>query len=466
MWQYPNFILIALDVVISAIVTTHVLLHKRNVHSAIGWIGLVWLSPFVGALLYFGFGINRVQRRARIMRLPTMKSRPRISHSHLSSEPFANLKATVGGLTHLNLAKATISMPLRDGDDAYPQMLAAINNAKTSIALASYIFRSDKIGHEFIQALAKAVDRGVMVRVLVDGFGSGIFLASTYRAFRKLNIPVARFMHSIAPWRVQYLNLRLHKKILIVDGAVAFIGGLNIADENTGRRRQKIRVRDTHFKIEGPVVKQITVDFIDDWFFASGESLQEQIWNANSDEAGAVDARVIVSGPDQDTEQLSLVLLAAISSAQKSIRIATPYFLPGEQLMTALILAATRGVDVRIVIPMFNNHPPIGWAMQAHVSPLLQAGCRIWRAPLPFDHSKLMVVDNTWCLFGSPNWDTRSLRLNFEMAIEAYDPELAGQLTAVIDKNHASPLTIKELEARSLLVKCRDAATRLMAPYL
>jgi cardiolipin synthase len=466
MWQSSNLGLVILDVALSAMVTAHVLLHKRNVNSAIGWIGLAWLSPFVGTFLYFGFGINRVQRRARILRRSAKRPRGRAGASALSSEPFSNLKATVGALTHNELATATISLPLHNGDNAYPQMLQAIKSATTSIALASYIFRSDRIGSEFMEALATAIERGVTVRVLVDGFGSGMFLARSYHAFRKRNIPIARFMHSIAPWRVQYLNLRLHKKILIVDGVLAFIGGLNIADENMRRRRQKIRVRDTHFKIEGPVVKQITMDFINDWHFATGEELQEAIWNPSTQQAGPVEARVIVSGPDQDAEQLTLVLLAAIGSAQKSIRIATPYFLPGEQLMTALILATTRGVDVQIVIPMVNNHRLMGWAMLAHVGPLLQAGCHVWRAPLPFDHSKLMVVDNEWCFFGSPNWDTRSLRLNFEMAIEAYDPELANQMTTIIDQNHGTPLTMKELEARSYFAKFRDAATRLLTPYL
>ena len=134
--------------------------------------------------------------------------------------------------------------------------------------------------------------------------------------------------------------------------------------------------------------------------------------------------------------------------------------------MTALQLAATRGIDVRIIIPTFNDGAPMGWVMHAHVSPLLQAGCRIWQAPLPFNHSKLMIVDNVWCLFGSPNWDPRSLRLNFETAIEAYDPTLAAQLSAIIDQSSIAPLTIEELDARSFAVKCRDAATRLLMPYL
>jgi cardiolipin synthase len=163
---------------------------------------------------------------------------------------------------------------------------------------------------------------------------------------------------------------------------------------------------------------------------------------------------------------LSLVLFSAISAAQKSIKIATPYFLPGEGLMTALQLAAIRGVDVQIVIPQHSNYTPMDWAMNAHVSPLLLAGCRIDKAPLPFDHSKLMIVDSTWCLFGSPNWDTRSLRLNFEIAIEAYDPKLAAQLSLIIEQSSVTPLTIEDLETRSVMVKCRDAATRLLLPYL
>ena len=458
--------LLALHLLVSATTTVHVLMHKRDVHSAIGWIGLSWLSPFAGALLYFIFGINRIQRRARILRRSLKKPRLLVGTSGSFTEPYSALMATVRALTNQELATANISLPLHDGDDAYPQMLAAIKSAKTTVALSSYIFRSDKIGHEFIDTLAKAVQRGVLVRILLDGFGSGIFLASTYRLFRQFRIPVAQFMNPILPWKIQFLNLRLHKKILIVDGVAAFVGGLNIADENTGRRRRKIVVRDTHFKIGGPIVKQITADFIDDWLFATGEALEEALWNPDTQEIGAVKSRVIVSGPDQDTEKLSLVLISAVSAAQKSIRIATPYFLPDEQLMTALQLAASRGIDVRIVIPKVNNHRAVSWAMHAHIIPLLQAGCRIWQAPLPFDHSKLMIVDDAWCLFGSPNWDRRSLRLNFEMAIEAYDPALAIQLSAIIDEGSITPLTAEELESRSFVVQCRDAATRLLLPYL
>ena len=463
MWNASSIIILGLDIFISAAMTLHVLLRKRNVTSAIGWIGLAWLSPIVGAILYFTFGINRVQRRAQILRRPVKSTMPRFSDSVSNSDPFANLKATVGALTNRALAASNISLPLHDGDDAYPQMLAAINNAKTTVGLTSYIFRSDKIGQEFIDALGRANQRGVKARVLIDGFGSG---RNTFNLFRKQNVPVARFMNSVLPWRMQFLNLRQHKKILVIDGVTAFIGGLNISDENTGRQRKKIKVRDTHFKITGPVVKQITIDFIDDWLFTTGEELPQSLWNPDAQAFGETQSRIIVSGPDQETEQLMMVLLSAISAAQTSIKIATPYFLPAEILMVALQLSAVRGIDVRIVIPATSDHAPMDWAMHAHIGPLLKAGCKVFRAPLPFDHSKLMVVDDAWCLFGSPNWDTRSMRLNFEMAIESYDPVLAVKLTSLIDRSSVNPITKQELEERSFAVKCRDAAIRLLLPYL
>jgi cardiolipin synthase A/B len=414
-------------------------------------------------LLYYAFGINRIQRRARIMRRPPKGRGSKSIDGDITSDSYAMLRATVGAITHRPLVDATIALPLRDGDDAYPQMLAAIKAAQKTIALTSYIFRSDKIGQEFIDALGEANKRGVIVRVMIDGFGSG---KKTFRRFKQQNVPVVRFMNSIWPWQMHFINLRQHKKVLIIDGMKAFIGGLNISDENTGRKRKKIKVRDTHFRLSGPIVRQITDDFIDDWLFACGEVLEEQLWKPHHHMAGRVKARIIVSGPDQETEQLSITLLSAISAAQKSIKIATPYFLPDELLMSALHMAVTRGVEVKIVIPEFSDHAPMDWAMHAHVGPLLQVGCQVFKAPPPFDHSKLTVVDDTWCLFGSPNWDTRSMRLNFEMAIEAYDPVLATQLSLEIDENSVAPLTLSELDGRSLVVKCRDAAVRLLIPYL
>jgi cardiolipin synthase len=263
-----------------------------------------------------------------------------------------------------------------------------------------------------------------------------------------------------------FLDLRLHKKSLIVDGVSAFVGGLNIGAENLLESQPKAPVRDLHFLVEGAVVRQIAQQFEDDWSFATGRA---QIGSKPSPDAGSGEgaiARAIAAGPDQEVDQLVLVLLSAINSAQQSIRIATPYFVPEEQLVTALQLAALRGVDVQLVLPAANNHRLVAWAVRTHVRPLLQSGCRLWRAPPPFDHSKLMTIDGEWSLIGSANWDMRSLRLNFELTLETYDPEFASRLSAIIDTHRARPITLAEVDGRRFIVKLRDAAARLTMPYI
>ena len=181
---------------------------------------------------------------------------------------------------------------------------------------------------------------------------------------------------------------------------------------------------------------------------------------------GGAAARTIVAGPDQEVDQLVLALLSAINLAQHSVKIVTPYFVPDEQLVTALQLAALHGVSVDLVLPAFNNHRLVAWAAKTHVRPLLQTGCHLWRSPPPFDHTKLMTIDDKWSLIGSANWDMRSLRLNFELTVELYDPDLAQRLAAIIDERRMNPITLTEIDNRRFIVKLRDAAARLTMPYI
>lgn len=444
----------------------HALLNKRDVRAAIGWIGVAWLSPFFGALLYLGFGINRVQRKAR--RLRGLKQ----SHDFAKAggadadTPRERLQVAVGAITGLDLEQGDVDRVLQSGDEAYPEMLAAIEAAKTSVALSTFIFRTDEPGLQFIAALAAAHRRGVAVRVLIDGMGGGFFLSRAYRRLRAEGVPAARFLHSVWPWRMPLLDLRLHKKALIVDRRTAFIGGLNIAAENILAKPTALPVRDTHFRVVGGIVRQIADSFDDDWAFATGDDAPEMRGLAARTPLAGEVARAVASGPDQAVGQLVLVLLSAITSARDSIRIATPYFLPDEQLLTALQLAALRGVDVRLVTPAVNNHRMIAWAAQAHVRPLLEAGCRLWRSAPPFDHSKLMTVDDEWSLIGSANWDARSLRLNFELTVEVYDRDLCGRLSSMIDAKCVDPVSLADIDGRWFPTKLRDATVRLMLPYL
>ena len=352
---------------------------------------------------------------------------------------------------------------LRNGDNAYPQMLAAIDGASRSIALSSYIFRADAAGDPFIEALKRAKQRGVEVRVLIDGYGGGYFTSSTYHRLRKAGVPAARFLHSTLPWRMPFLNLRSHKKILGIDGRTVFTGGLNIGAENLTDTHPKHPVFDTHFKVEGPVVGQLIDVFAADWLFATKEGLSGDAWFPTLEPAGDSTARVVTSGPDSDLEKIEFVVLSALSCARQSIKIMTPYFLPDERIITALSLAAYRGVEVDLVLPEHSNHPTVDWGSRVQMSPLLKAGCRVWTYPAPFNHSKLMAIDDLWALVGSANWDIRSFRLNFELDLEVYHSGVVQEVDALITAHQKARLVA---EKGSLALKLRDSAARLLVPYL
>ncbi len=458
-----------LHLLLAAGVTIHVLLYKRETNTSAAWIGLAWLAPILGSVLYLLLGINRVRRRAMSLRgrratdlLEDLGTRPG-RDDHL-----AHLERAGHRITNRPAERGNAVAILRSGDDAYPVMTATIESAQRSVVLSTYIFRADSAGKEFIDALVRAARRGVEVRVLIDGIGGGYFLSPTYRRLRRARVPVARFMHSSLPWRMPFLNLRSHKKILGIDGRIAFAGGLNIGGENLTRERPAHPVIDTHFRFEGPVVAQLIDVFADDWSFTTGEQLAGDRWYPELQPVEGANsvARVVTSGPDQDLEKIEFVILEAIACARSSVRIMTPYFLPDERIMTGLALAAYRGVTVDVVLPEHSNHPTLDWGARAQIGPLLAAGCRIWTHPAPFDHSKLMTVDDTWCLVGSSNWDVRSFRLNFELDLEVYDPVLAAGINELIGAGQKSRILPDQLNARSLPVRIRDGAARLMLPYL
>lgn len=465
LWLIGEFAAV-MHVAIASAVTVHVLLYKRNVGAAVSWIGIAWLSPFLGGLLYATMGINRVKRRAK--RLLRARSQPAIAEAASADlspdDPLAPLEFAVGRLTGLPREGGNSVELLRNGDQAYPRMLEEIHRAQKSIGLESYIFRDDAAGKLFHEALIAAQRRGVQVRVLIDGVGGGYFWSGTYRRLRHAGVPVARFLHSYFPWRMPFVNLRNHRKVLVIDGRVGFTGGLNIGAENLQATSSEHAVRDTHFRFEGPVVEQLTDAFVDDWLFTTGEQLPDEGWFPLLEKAGIVAARVVTSGPDEDNERIEFVALHAISCARKSVRVVTPYFLPPEPLTMALGLAAMRGIEVDLILPERGNHAILDWARQVPLRPLIEAGCRVWLLPPPFEHSKLMTVDDSWSLIGSANWDTRSFRLNFELNVELDDTGFTREIT--VAKDLCRRLTAVEIDAKPLPIRLRNGAARLLQPYL
>ncbi len=471
------------DFIAAVLASVHALLNKRDSRAATLWLGIIWLLPALGAGLYLVFGVNRIRRRA--IKLAVHKSFTREvpenlgEPEHDGAEHLKHLAHVVGRVTGQLLTTGNGLEPLVNGDAAFPAMLAAIDAAEKSVALVSYIFDNDKSGRQFVAALARAHERGVAVRVLVDGAGTRYSWPPITFVLRQAKVPFAKFLPAsiLTPWRVATINLRNHRKALIVDGTLAFTGGMNIRHGNVLQDAPKSPVQDLHFRVTGPVVMALQEAFVNDWMFTTGEILDGENWFPTSETrfvkaglqtAGEVIARVIPDGPDADFENARWTLLAALAEAQTSVKIVTPYFLPDHALIAALNLAALRGVRVDIILPAKSNLPYMHWASRALWWQVLQRGCHIWLTPPPFDHSKLMTVDGHWVLLGSANWDARSLRLNFELNVECYNRAFAQAMERLIAKKlaDAHEVDLTEVDARSMLEKLRDAFARLFSPFL
>ncbi|HEX6961274.1 MAG TPA: cardiolipin synthase [Lacipirellula sp.] len=469
----------ALDIAISLAASVHAVLYKRDSRAAVAWVGLIWLAPFLGALLYVLFGINRIRRRARSLRpnhyQPDLPPNAFACSAHEVGEfdpetahltPLAEIVSSATGKPLLTGNRVTT---LHNGDEAYAAMIEAIDDAKDSVLLSTYIFDNDTAGNLFLNAFGRAVARGVEVRVLIDDLGSRYSWPSILRPLRHVGVRVGRFLPKLIPVWSRFANLRNHRKVMVVDGRIGFTGGMNIREGCLLQLRGRNQVRDLHFLVEGPAVAQLQQVLVDDWAFATGELLEGERWFPKLQPGGKALARGIADGPDENFERLRLTLLGAIACARHSITILTPYFLPDSALITSLNVAAMRKVDVNIVLPAKSNLRVVQWASTAQLWQVLQRGCRVWLSPPPFDHTKLMVVDGAWTLIGSSNWDPRSLRLNFEFDLECYDRELATSLQQEVlaeRLREARPVTMADVDGRAIVVRIRDGLARLLSPYL
>lgn len=468
--QLPWFLV--LDLIVVAPACAHILLTKENEAAAVGWLALVVLSPFVGVALYLVFGVNRVERRARRLRRQPSRFMPFEAPVPGVASPKHNgidhaVAAATSAAQDLPLVAGNAVDPLIDGDQAYPAMLAAIRQARESIALSSYIFDHDSIGERFANELAAARDRGVSVRILIDDMGLRYSPSSIDTLLKARGLTAARFLPTKIKF-IRYINLRNHRKIMIVDGREAFIGGINIRQGHVLKERPRHPVRDLHFRVRGPVIDQLSDLFSEDWGFATGEDIVLPPWPNDAPNVGTALARLVPDGPDHDFEKLQWVIGCALGAAQNRVRIMTPYFLPNQVLASALMVAALRGVDVEVIVPQRTNLPFIGWAMASYFQRLLEHRVKIFLSPPPFDHSKAMVIDDQWCLVGSTNWDPRSLRLNFEANLEVVSADFAKQLAAQFEARRAEshPVSLSAVQRAPLTTKLRNNFMRLFSPYL
>jgi cardiolipin synthase len=458
--------------------SVHVLLHKRDPRSTFGWAVMCLFVPAVGATAYWMFGVNRIRIKAQLWQR-VGRFRPAGERAY----PGAEVELTGEHPLHAGIMSALLRIservtgrpllrgnriePLHNGENAYPAMLAAIAAAERSISLSTYIFDSDDAGLRFVDELGAAAARGVDVRVIVDAFGERYAWPPISKVLRRRpGIKVARFLPLTNGLRI---NLRNHRKILVVDGKLGFTGGMNIGQrhlvEDAGQRHP---TADLHFRITGPAVCELEDVFAEDWYFCTAQEPAGSHADHSAEPAGTAMCRAISDGPNQEFETLAWILVGALSAARRRVQIMTPYFLPSRELLSALHAAALRGVAVDVILPARNNLPFVAWAAQAMLEEVMRYGVRVYYQPPPFNHSKLFIVDEIYVVLGSANLDPRSLRLNFEFNLEVYDTSLAEKLGEHFDDTLARSrrITGEELAARPFAIKLRDAVAKLLSPYL
>ena len=466
-----NWVLVGIWVVTAVAAAGHALINKRDPRAALGWIVVSLTVPLAGPLLYFIFGVNRIRTRAKT--LPGLGSVPARKPATVGAKvplplEFSELARISGAVSTFDLASGNHIEILHNGEQAYPAMLHEIKSAESHIFLSTYIFETNRTGRDFIDALTRAVDRGVETRVIIDGIGRLYSRPRADRLLAKRGAKVARFLPPrVIPPSV-HVNLRNHRKILVIDGRVAFTGGMNIGDRHLADRSDNPdRVVDAHFRLIGPVVGQLQQVFLDNWSFVTGGAA-ECFPVDDREAAGPAECRTIVEGPDEDLDKLLSILVGAVSAARRQVAIMTPYFIPPRELVGALQAAALRGVDVTVILPGKNNLPFVSWASRNMLWEILQRGVRVFLQPPPFVHTKLFLVDGHYVQVGAANMDPRSLRLNFELVVEIYDREFAQTINRHFEavRERSREITLEEVDSRPLPVRIRDGLAWLMSPYL
>lgn len=481
--EHLELMVVCMHVLLAGSVASHALLHKQDPRSAWAWILVCMLVPLGGALLYLGFGINRITRRARRTIGGPSKGRdpqgpdaiPQVDG--IAPSEVAELVRMGRAVARRELLAGNRVDMLCNGEQAYPAMLAAIGQARHSVWLTTYIFDRGHAGESFAQALRRAMDRGVQVRVMLDGFGDWRFPARGSSLLRRHGVPVALFLppHIFPPQL--HVNLRNHRKLLCIDGTLVFTGGMNIGDHHLDPtslvpgtelwRWKRDFAADLHFRVEGPVALQCADVFAKDWLIIHGEALELPVPEPR-EPSGAALCRVITDGPNERMGRLQMILLGALATAHRSVRIMTPYFVPTPELSSALTAAALRGVEVSLLLPERSNHWWLDAATRRWLAQLSEVPLQVWRRPSPFAHSKLFLVDDYYAIVGSANLDYRSLRLNFELMLEIYDTGLV----AILQRHFAErlalsrPLDLHALKERPATARLWDSLFWLFSRYL
>ncbi|HEX9295004.1 MAG TPA: cardiolipin synthase [Polyangiaceae bacterium] len=454
-----------------------VMLRRKEPSSTIAWILTLVFIPVLGAILFVLFGRDRVRWPARRKRqADAMVRRLLAAHSEPEGSPQAQGLSAIERqifqvgtlLTGWKASGGNRVEVLSNGDQVYEALGAAIDRAKHHVNAEFYLIRNDSTGAWFREKLVQAAKRGVEVRLLCDAFGCLALSGAWRRPLRRAGGHIGLFL----PMRsllLQPVNLRNHRKIVVVDGTVAFSGGVNIGDEYRGEMPRIGHWRDTHFKIEGPAASGLQRVFLQDWFFATGEGLDPLAYlTARATSPGEATVAIVPSGPDTRTEAIHRLFFAAIAGASERVWITTPYFVPDPPMVVALQVAAMRGVDVKLILPSRSNHRVTFHAGRSFYEQLLEAGVHIHEYAPGMIHAKTMVVDGRIVLLGSANMDMRSFRLNFEVHALIHDEPTARELERCFRRDLAATtaVTLAEWSRRPLGWRIAEGAGRFVSPLL
>ncbi len=471
----------ALYSMVAIVVIGYIIHEKREPVKALAWIGVIAFVPIAGLAMYVMVGRNH--RKEKIFNHKEIKDLEYFdkisgeqlkninSQTEIKKEVVVKHKDIITLL--LNNSKTVLTTRnrvtvLNNGKQTFNSILASLRGAESSIHLEYYIFENDRIGSKIAKILMNKARSGVEVRFIYDDVGSWGLSPSFIYKLKKAGVKVSCFMPVVFPWLTSKINYRNHRKIIVVDGSVAFTGGLNVADRYL-RRGRTGRWRDTHLKIEGEAALMLQAVFVTDWYFLHRKELltQPKYFPPHEIKEG-VALQIVSSGPDSDWASIMQAFFAAITKANDHIYISSPYFLPNQAILTALKVAALSGIDVRIMIPSRSDSKIVYWATRSYIGELLNAGIKIYLYKAGFNHSKLIMIDGEFSSVGSANMDIRSFEDNFEVSALIYDVEITTQLETsfVKDLNVSEMVTDEWWRSRAKLHAAYESLARLLSPLL
>jgi cardiolipin synthase len=474
-WEVVLALLAAAEFLVLFLGIPWVVTLKRESHAALAWSLTILLLPIIGFLFFLLFGYNYVHRPLKRKRRHRAAYRLRAAVEAVDEPPLDKQDETWNQLG--SYAGRLGAFPVSRGNEvtfytetktAFDEMFEAMEAAQHHIHVESYIVQSDKTGGRLLELLARKAKAGVAVRLLYDAVGSFFLRRRLIKPLCKVGGHCRAFL-SVDPFRRRFqMNMRNHRKIIIVDGRIGFTGGINIGDEYLGKDPRFGYWRDQHLRLEGPAVAGLRRVFIEDWDFATKEELKGEAYFPNLPPVGDAVVQVVESGPDQEKNANRELIYAGISLARQRLWIATPYFVPDRGILDALRMAARLGVDVRILLPLKNDATAPHFAGMYYVADLLDEGIKFYQYARGMMHSKMMAVDGAWGWVGSANLDNRSLYLNFETNLVLHSPATVQEVEAAFEADFRDSVLIDPVAfaARPFSQRLWENCFRLLSPLL